>query len=141
MRRISVAFVAFTLGACSTNAAIQSPGTDAAGTHADLAGSQPTGGADMATKPVSGPLPTAFGTYIELGDSISDRGGEGPFFYDLLFQNDDTAYPAWKGLDLKPKLAVQMHVHGAVGGAQSKDVPGQVTALPATLPGPVLVTI
>jgi lysophospholipase L1-like esterase len=92
---------------------------------------------------MSGPvvLPNAFATYIELGDSISDRGGMGPFFYDLLYSNDDTTYPSWHGLDLKTKFNVQQHVHGAVAGSQTKDLVGQVSGLAKSLPGPILVTV
>jgi lysophospholipase L1-like esterase len=86
-------------------------------------------------------LPASFATYIELGDSISDGGGSGPFYYNLLYSNDDTTYPAWHGLDLQTKFGVQQHVHGAVAGSQTKDLVGQVMKLAATLPGPILVTV
>ena len=129
-------------GSGSSNSIV--PGSDG-GTGGDLANL--ASGADLATTrtdmaaPPKTALPTAFGSYIELGDSISDGGGEPPFFYNLLFSNDDVNYPTWSGLDLKTRFNVQQHVHGAVAGAQTKDVPGQVTKLPASLPGPVLITI
>jgi lysophospholipase L1-like esterase len=136
---MSTLFVAL-ITACSSSPESLMKNNDDGGSGGDMATSMPTGGGDMASSmPTS--LPSSFGSYIELGDSISDNGGMGPFFYNLLFQNDDTMYPQWAGLDLKTKFNVQMHVHGAVAGSQSKDVQGQVAALPATLPGPVLVTI
>lgn len=115
-----------------------SAGSSAAGA-AGTAGA--AGGAGGGTAGMAGALPTQFGTYIELGDSISDKGGNGPFFYDLFFQNDDAAYPAWAGMDLKTKFGVQQHVHGSKAGAESIDMPGQVDKLPTSLPGPVLVSI
>jgi lysophospholipase L1-like esterase len=60
-----------------------------------------------------------FGTYISLGDSISAGGGVGPFFNDLLFQNDDTTYPTWKGHDLSTKFPGIKAVNAALGGAIS----------------------
>lgn len=52
-----------------------------------------------------------------LGDSISDRGAKGPFFYDLLHQNDDTTYPTWKGHDLATRFPGLQYVHAAVAGS------------------------
>ncbi|MFO0759054.1 MAG: SGNH/GDSL hydrolase family protein [Byssovorax sp.] len=84
----------------------------------------------------------AYQSYVVLGDSISDGGGQGPFFYDLLVTNDDNAYPTWQGKDLKTKFGAGLQVvHNAKGGAVSGNLPGQVSNLPDTLPGPVLVTI
>jgi lysophospholipase L1-like esterase len=96
-----------------------------------------------------------FKTYVTLGDSISAEPGYGqsPYYWALLQQNDDATYPAWKGKDLTtlnggvaPKF-----VGGAVGGSVAGPYPGQsgapstlddqVAALPASLEGPVLVTI
>jgi lysophospholipase L1-like esterase len=108
------------------------------GTAAGGGGGTSSGGG---TGTGAGKLPSAFGTYIEIGDSISDKGGAGPFFYDLLYQNDDTTYPTWAGLDLKDKFSVATHLHAAVAGSQTKDLVGQISGLPATLTGPVLVTI
>ncbi|MEO7329788.1 MAG: SGNH/GDSL hydrolase family protein, partial [Minicystis sp.] len=51
-------------------------------------------------------------------------------------------YPEWQGKDFKTKFGADLQVvHNAKGGAVSGDLPGQVTKLPASLPGPVLVTI
>jgi lysophospholipase L1-like esterase len=70
-----------------------------------------------------------FATYVILGDSISDKGGTGPFFYDLL------------GTDLQGKLGDVTIQKNSKGGAVSKGLLGQVQALPATLKGPVGVTV
>src|SRR6185436_6857438 len=65
-----------------------------------------------------------------------------PFFYDLLAANDDGVYPEWKGKDLKSRYGEALQVvHNAKGGAVSGDLPAQVAKLPASLPGPVVVTI
>ncbi|MCA1663095.1 MAG: SGNH/GDSL hydrolase family protein, partial [Myxococcales bacterium] len=66
------------------------------------------GGDSGGTGGNGGPLLRAdakVGTYIALGDSISDRGGSGPFFYELL------------NADLAAKYPGLVFVHGAVQGA------------------------
>ena len=95
-------------------------------------------------------------TLVVVGDSISDVGGSGgpddqkPFYRTLLAKNDDSLYPAWKGLDLAtcwgldPNAnVVKASVGGAVvteGGSSGASVLlEQVKGLPATLEGPVLV--
>ncbi len=72
---------------------------------------------------------TAFQSYVILGDSISDRGGSGPYFYDLL------------GEDLKTKLGDVKVVKNSKSGARSVGLPGQVSTLPEALPGPVAVSV
>ena len=85
---------------------------------------------------------TAFKTHVILGDSISDKGGAGPFFYDLLDQNDDAKYPDWAGKDFKTIYGAGFAVEKtSKGGATSANLGGQIAALPKTLTGPVLVTI
>jgi lysophospholipase L1-like esterase len=80
------------------------------------------------------------GTYIALGDSISDRGGTGPYFYDSLDS------------DLAAKFAGLTYVHGAIAGsiteAYSDNMPfgaptlkSQIAGLGHSYPGDVLVTI
>jgi lysophospholipase L1-like esterase len=78
------------------------------------------------------------GTYIVLGDSISDSGGTGPYFNDLLHQ------------DLVTKFPNLMYVHGAQQGAitdtysdlsGSPTLASQIAALGSSYPGDVLVTI
>lgn len=85
---------------------------------------------------------TKWGSYVILGDSISDNGGLGPFFYDLLVQNDDAKYPDEKGKDLKTADGATIKVvKNSQSGAQSKNLPKQVSGLPTSLPGPVAITV
>lgn len=99
------------------------------------------GGADAA--PDSGSAAPQYKTYVIVGDSISDSGGEGPFFYDLLVHNDDTAYPDWHGKDLATRYGIDTPnvVKVSKGGAVSSNLAGQLANVPHDLPGPVLVTI
>jgi lysophospholipase L1-like esterase len=86
------------------------------------------------------PSGSSLGTYIVLGDSISDNGGTGPFFYDQLH------------MDLAKKWPSMMYVHAAVAGAitdtYSDGMPAgaplmktQIAGLANNYPGDVLVTI
>jgi len=139
-------------GSASPSTATGSDG--GAGGDDSATGSSSGGGAEGgSTWTPPPPVPQAsFGTYIVLGDSISDRGGAGPFFYDLLHQNDDATYPSWKGHDLATKFPSLQYVHGAVAGsvtgaygdAYTTGAPlltDQVTKLGSSYPGDVLVTI
>jgi lysophospholipase L1-like esterase len=137
-------------GAPGGSDASASQGGDDAGS-----GTQPDGGDDASVvNPPPPPPPTsaAFGTYIALGDSISDRGGQGPFFYDLLLKNDATTYPAWAGHDLSTRFPGIQYVHGAVAGSITGPygdvltsgaplMTTQVQGLGHSYPGDVLVTI
>jgi lysophospholipase L1-like esterase len=109
------------------------------------------GGGDGGSGPPPNPglMNAKFGTYIALGDSISDNGGTGPFFYELLLQNV-SQYPQYAGHDLMTKYPGIMYVHGAVAGAITDSYPNlsgaptlknQVTQLGHSYPGDVLVTI
>jgi lysophospholipase L1-like esterase len=78
------------------------------------------------------------GTFIVLGDSISDRGGTGPFFYDTLHDQLTAKFPSL------------MYVHGAQAGAVTDDytdltgsptLKSQIDALGSSYPGDILVTI
>ncbi len=91
------------------------------------------------TSPDGATLP-AFKTYVILGDSISDKGGSGPFFYDLLQKNDDAKYPDWKGKDFASRYGTAVQ-KVSKGGAVSANLVGQIGALPATLAGPVVASI
>jgi lysophospholipase L1-like esterase len=111
------------------------PGT---GTATDT-GTGSGGGTDApSTTPASG----KFRTYVILGDSISDRGGEAPFFYDLLVKNDDAKFPSSAGKDLSTKFGADIKVHKASrGGARAVNLVSQITGLPTSFEGPVLVSI
>jgi lysophospholipase L1-like esterase len=99
----------------------------------------PPAGEDAAAPPPGG---TVFKSHVILGDSISDRGGEAPFFYDLLVRNDDAKWPNWKGKDFKTVYGEGINVvKGSRGGARSINLVSQARALGTSLPGPVLITI
>jgi lysophospholipase L1-like esterase len=85
--------------------------------------------------------PLKFKTHVILGDSISDKGGEGPFYYDLLDANDDAKYPESKGLDLKTKYGDIVVLKRSKAGSRAENVAAAVHALPTALEGPVLVTV
>jgi lysophospholipase L1-like esterase len=89
--------------------------------HASPSNNEPAGDG-------SAPAAPSFKSYVILGDSVSDRGGTGPFFYDLL------------GDSLKKRFGTTV-VKGARGGATSSELIRQVGALPAELPGPVAVSV
>ena len=96
-----------------------------------------TGGTTTGT----GGLPDV-ATLVILGDSISDGGGQAPFYYDLLVANDGAKYPEWAGKDLKTRYGASLQVvKHSKAGAVSSGLPGQVSGLPASLPGPVAVVI
>lgn len=69
------------------------------------------------------------GTLVILGDSISDGGGQSPFYYDLL-----------KG-DLQVKYGAVEYHHQAQSGSKTDALVPQIEGLPGTLPGPVAVVI
>jgi len=113
------------------------------GGNGGSAGTGGGGGGDTGTGGNAGPTLPAdakVGTYIALGDSISDQGGTGPFFYDLL------------NADLTAKFPGLVYVHGAQQGAItdvfSDNVPSgapllktQIDALGHSYTGDVIVTI
>jgi lysophospholipase L1-like esterase len=102
-------------------------------------GAFPDAGPD---NPAPTDVPATFGGYVILGDSISDRGGEGPFFYDLLVKNNNTKYPPQKGKDLNTVFGPDVRVvKASVSGSVSADLPGQVSSLPTDMEGTIFVTI
>jgi lysophospholipase L1-like esterase len=153
MRLIAISsFVVLVVGGCGSNTSAMNPGTGGNGSPGDMAtgigggggggggaGGSTGGGGGSGGGPVV--LPSSFATYVVLGDSISAGGGLGPFFDKLLYANDDATYPAWTGLDLKTKFGVQMVVTNSVAGSKTDNLVQQVSRLPATLPGPILVTV
>lgn len=127
-----------TLAHCSSTNSSSAPAAD--------------GGTSDSAPDAAGPIAANFGTFIALGDSITDRGGEAPFYYDLVFKNDDAQYPAWKGKDLSTRYPGAQFVHGAVAGSitgpypdsASKGLPrlvDQVKKLGNAYAGDVLVVI
>ncbi|HXU73902.1 MAG TPA: SGNH/GDSL hydrolase family protein [Polyangia bacterium] len=111
-------------------------GGSAGGGGGGSGGSGGGGGTTTGLVPPGGSL----GTYIVLGDSISDQGGNAPFFYDQLHA------------DLAKKWPSMMYVHAAVAGAitdaYSDGIPvgaptlkAQITGLGTSYPGDILVTV
>lgn len=121
MKRAFSLALLFVLAACSSSS---SPSTPASGTPAASSGT-PSDNGEGATDEGDGP----FKTYVILGDSISDGGGTGPYFYELL------------GEDLKAKLGGIEVVKNSKSGARSNGLPNQVETLPAELAGPVAVSV
>ena len=121
-------------------AACSSSGTTASNSNTPTPDSGSSGGGDDGG---GGPVvATGFKTHVILGDSISDRGGQGPFFYDLLDHNDDAMYPDYKGKDLTTKYGAGLKVvKNSKAGATTASLVTQAKGLPTSLDGPVLVTI
>ncbi|HSO33204.1 MAG TPA: SGNH/GDSL hydrolase family protein [Labilithrix sp.] len=163
---VSVAVLLVGFAGCSSSGdagAVAAPGGDAspdAGTSPGDGGDLPDAEAGAPGVPKPTACPTAkYKTLVIVGDSISDVGGGGggagqqPFYRTLLVKNDDTLYPDWKGFDLAtcwgldPAVdVVKASQGGAVATVPAGNTPGdshillnQVTGLPATLAGPVLV--
>jgi lysophospholipase L1-like esterase len=118
----------------------------------DAGGSAPATGGEAGSQPANGGVQSAaMGTYIALGDSISDLGGTGPFFYDLLLKNDDATYPALKGHDLTNRFPGITYDHRAIAGSITDNyvngplvgptLKSQIDLLGKSYPGDVLVTI
>jgi lysophospholipase L1-like esterase len=151
-----VALFLLTLGTgCGSSASSQSsnlPPGDAGGGGGNDAAEAPDADDAGATQVPVVAAGANFGTYIVLGDSISDKGGQGPFFYDLLHQNDDATYPEWKGKDLATRFPGIQYVHAAVAGSITASygdfftqgapvMSDQITGLGSSYPGDILVTI
>ncbi len=85
--------------------------------------------------------PGRAGAVVFLGDSISDGGGQAPFFYNLLVRNDDALFPSWRGRDLATRYPGIRVVHSAMSGSTTAGLVGQVRGLPNNLQGDVIVTV
>lgn len=109
-----------------------SPFEDAASTG-DSAGS-PDGSVDSANgdSAADSSLPqglATLGSLVVLGDSISDGGGVGPFYYDLLRQ------------DLATRYGAIAYRNNAQSGSKTGALASQIDALPKTLASPVAVCV
>jgi lysophospholipase L1-like esterase len=164
-----IGLVLVACGGSSADTAGATGSSSGSGGHAATTTSSTTGaGATTSTSSGAGggtggggdAVGVKFKTYVTLGDSISAEAGspttgfgQPPFYWELLQQNDDTTYPSWKGKDLTTLNGgvAPTFVSGAIGGSVAGQEPGltgapptldmQVAGLPATLEGPVLVTI
>jgi lysophospholipase L1-like esterase len=121
-------------GGGGAGGATSSSSSSSTSTSSSSSSSSTTGGAGVVYK-----------TFVVVGDSISDQGnpgqpGQKPFYYVLLEQNDDTAYPTFHGKDVTTLYGSGINiVKVSKGGATSTELVTQVHGLPASLPGPVLV--
>ncbi len=116
-------------GAAASGGAAGAPGSggsSGAGAAGGVGGSGGTGGAGGSGGATG---LQSLGTLVVLGDSISDGGGNPPFYYNLLKQDLATRYGA-----------VAYH-NNAQSGSETSALVGQINGLPSTLPGPVAVCI
>lgn len=97
------------------------------------------GGADDAGGALV-PTTETLGTYIALGDSITDRGGLGPFFYDGLRDDLTKKYPGLKYMHGGKGGAVTDVYRSGKGGGKPT-LKAQIAALGSTYPGTVLISI
>ena len=112
-------------GAASTVATTE-PSTESGDASTTSPGTS-DGGDDTTTGGPDG-LPS-LGSLVVLGDSISDGGGQPPYYYALLRDDLDAYYG---GIE---------YVNNAESGSETGDLLGQVNGLPNSLPGPVAVVI
>src|SRR5438552_1099667 len=116
-----------------------STGSGHGGASSATSTSSAGGGATTATSTSSGtggaggaggsPGLATLGTLVVLGDSISDGGGQPPFYYELL------------KTDLITKYGQIAYHNNAQSGSKTDALVGQIKGLPGTLPGPVAVVI
>ena len=136
-RTILALFVSLALSGCGGSNSHVGGTAGAGGTGGG--GGTDTGGTGGNGSPLL-PASAKLGTYIALGDSISDRGGTGPYFYDKL------------SADLTAKFPGLMFVHAAQQGAitdvfsdnQPSGAPllkSQIAGLGSSYTGDVLVSM
>ncbi len=149
----SLFLMTFALAACGGQDPLASPDAGAGGASSATGGggelvsvaasttASGSGGATGATSASSttsgagggaegGPGLPDVGTLVVLGDSISDGGGQGPFYYDLLLDDLEAHYQ--RSITFERK---------AQAGTTTLFLAGQIAALPAELEGPVAVVI
>ena len=100
-------------------------GAGGSGTGGDTGGGGAGGGG---TGGSAAGLPDV-GTLVILGDSISDGGGQSPFYYNLL------------KADLQAKYGAIDYHHQAQSGSKTDALVPQINGLPGTLTAPVAVVI
>jgi lysophospholipase L1-like esterase len=110
----------------SGNASASASGTGGATTGTSTSTSTGTGGSGTGG---GSPGLASLGTLVVLGDSISDGGGQPPFYYNLL------------RTDLATKYGTIAYHNQAQSGSETDALVGQINSLPGTLAGPVAVTI
>ena len=100
-------------GSAAKDGAVQQPGTDAS-----------SGDDAQAPQGLS-----TLGSLVVLGDSMSDGGGQPPFYYNLLRADLDKLY------------GTVQYANAAQSGSQTGALAGQIDGLPKSLKGPVAVCI
>jgi len=116
-------------GGASTGGTTSGTGGNTGGTGGDTGGAGTGGtGGNTGTGGAAGGLADV-GSLVILGDSISDGGGESPFYYNLL------------KADLEAKYGAVEYHHQAQSGSKTDALVTQINGLPAALPGPVAVVI
>jgi len=117
-------------GAGQTTSTTTAGGGQAGAAAAGGTGAAPSAGGGGANGGAGGAAGlTAVHSFVVLGDSIGDGGGVGPFYYELLRQS------------LADRYGSSLEYHTPLRAAPKRRPAGQVNGLPATLPGPVVVTI
>jgi lysophospholipase L1-like esterase len=113
-----------------------SGGSDAIGSGGEglvaIGGATGLGGGAVGGAGGSPTLPVGLeevGSLVVLGDSIGDGGGQSPYYYQLLREDLEAAYGPIE------------YVRAADSGSETGALVGQVSSLPSSLPGPVVVTI
>src|SRR6185312_14792047 len=127
------------LAGCGGTASHVGGNGGSAGAGGGVGGGGDTGGTGGNAAPLL-PADAQIGTYIALGDSISDEGGTGPFFYDLLNADLTAKYP---GLTFV-HAAQQGAITDVYSDGQPANVPllkDQITGLGNSYPGDIVVTI
>jgi len=103
-------------------------------------------GVPDSSQPYMGPapgFPPNVSMFINMGDSIAAGIGaaSGHSYKELLMKNDDTAYPTYKGKDLKSKFSGIKMVDTAAVGALSSGLVTQAKSLSGNPKGDTVVVI
>jgi hypothetical protein len=113
-------------GSDDTTVAVSSSSSATTGAGGATGSTGATGGGD----PGGAPGLSDLGTLVVLGDSISDGGGEAPYYYELLLTDLEAHYG-------KPIV----YENYAQAGSTTLFLDGQLSQLPDELEGPVAVVI
>ncbi|HZS41209.1 MAG TPA: SGNH/GDSL hydrolase family protein [Polyangia bacterium] len=139
MRSSLVLVLSLALG-CSSNPG-NNNGNNNNNNNGNDGGNNPNNGSDGGNGNNNGNgLGGNFGTYIVLGDSISDMGGTGPFYYDLLHTDLAAKYPGLMYLHAAQAGAItDAYTNGPLPGAPT--LAAQIAGLGHSYPGDVIITI
>ena len=138
-RTIIALFGVLAVTGCGGSSTGGNPGGGAGAGGGGGGGGSGTGG----NTSTDGPLLTngaTLGTYIALGDSISDRGGVAPFFYDQLNTDLAAKFPGLTFVHAAQQNAI-VDVYGDKLPADAPLMKDQIAKLGHDYPGDVLVSI